>query len=83
MSKFLTIASGWFHDEYQTLYCKSKGEHGNLYDTETKKGEKVPLTIIVRNENGEELEVTDFRVVENTRRENDKHPTHEIKVKLD
>lgn len=83
MSKFLTFASGWFNDDHNTLYVKTKGEHGNLYDAETKKGEKFPVTLILRNADGEEMEVTDFRVVENTRRQKDTHPTHEVKLKLD
>ena len=84
MSKILTIASGWYNDEFDTLYCSVKGEHANIYDTDTKQGEKCPLQLFVRNANGEELEVTDFKVVTNTRRDAEKnHPTHEVKVKLD
>ena len=83
MSKFLTFASGWYNEEHGVLYCKSKEGYGNLYDSETKKGERIPLQILIRNQSGEELEVKEFRVVTNLRRRDGKNdPTHEIKVKL-
>lgn len=83
MSKWLTFASGWYKQQYDTLYCKGKDKFCNLYDTESKKGEKMHCKMFIETESGEKFEVTDFQVVANKRQREDKDdPSHEVKIKI-
>lgn len=82
MAKMITFASGWYKERYDTLYCKIK-DKASLYDLESKTNEYFPAKLFMQTASGDMLEVTDFRVVTNTNRKEDKHPTHEVKIKLE